>query len=335
VDRWFDEDLRAAAASRPALDLSRYLELRREQAERFRALNEEPTDVEVHRPQVPRRRGGGLIDVRVYRRPSAPAGTAATVLVHGGGFVFGSADTVHSRAVALCRELGYVILTLSYRLAPEHPFPAALDDVDDVLDWVVAHAGGLGVDSAAVAVSGYSAGAGISLGVALKRRDEGRRLPRVLHLAAPVLDDRLATVSVRDSAGCPSIDRTFLALAWDYYLGSGHRGGSDVSPYAAPARCEDLSGLPPIHLTVTQHDPLRDENLSFAGRLAAAGNPVEAHLLAGGFHGAYLVEGTAIANREWHELTFALTRALGSPDHFSHERLLTASSHQPGAQHRR
>jgi len=253
---------------------------------------------------------GGGIPVRVY----TPAGDApvegrpALLDIHGGGFVVGSIAMEHGLAVQVARELGAVVVTVEYRLAPEHPFPAGLDDCYATLTWMHDQAGGLGLDAARIAVGGQSAGGGLAAATALVARDRGGPGVCFQFLGIPELDHRLTTTSMRTFVDTPMWHRANGVLSWRYYLGP---DPGEVSPYASPAIAEDLTGLPPAYVTTMEFDPLRDEGITYALRLMEAGVSVELHTFPGTFHGSAAVTTAAVSRRAHAELLVALRRGLG------------------------
>jgi acetyl esterase/lipase len=214
------------------------------------------------------------------------------VYFHGGGFVAGDLDTEDLRCVRIARDAGCVVISVDYRLAPEHRFPAAHDDCVAVLEWTAREAAALGVDPRRIGVAGASSGGNLAAATSLRARDHGGPPVAFQLLAYPSLDDRLETASVR-FVGTPLVDGSDCAHCWDYYLGLDR---ADVSPYAAPARATDLRGLPPTYLLTAELDPLRDEGIRFATRLLEAGVSVELHQFAGAFH-AFDLFPTAISQR--------------------------------------
>jgi acetyl esterase/lipase len=181
-------------------------------------------------------------------------------------------------------------------LAPEHPFPAAVDDCYAALSWTAAGADDLGIDRSRVGVGGVSAGGGLAAAVALMTRDRGVPVVAFQMLIFPVLDDRMATASMA-FVDTPLFDGPAAARMWSSYLDANR---SSTSPYAAPARAEDLRGLPPTYLATGEFDPLRDEGISYALRLLAAEVSVELHNFAGTFH-TFDVFPTAISKRAANE----------------------------------
>ncbi|MGW1721249.1 alpha/beta hydrolase [Streptomyces sp. NPDC002156] len=220
-------------------------------------------------------------------RPTAPAteGPLPVIYhVHGGGMVIGNNRVGVDAALRWAKELDAVVVSVEYRLAPEHPHPAPIDDVYAGLLWTADHAAEIGADAERIVIAGASAGGGLSAALALLLRD--RKGPRPLGqlLMCPMLDDRNETVSSHQMAGLGVWDRTANETGWTALLGA-ERGGPDVSPYAAPARAQDLSGLPPAFLDVGSAETFRDEVVSYATRLWQAGGSAELHVWPGGFHG--------------------------------------------------
>jgi acetyl esterase len=251
---------------------------------------------------------GNEVAVRVYSPPRDGAPVPAVLYIHGGGFVVGDLDTEHANAASVADALGVVVVSVDYRLAPEHPFPAPLEDCYAALLWLGDEAGALGVDDRRIAVFGQSAGGGLAAGLALLARDrEGPSLCFQL-LGIPELDDRLDTPSMVAFTDTPMWNRPSAERSWRYYLGDGADG--DTSPYAAPSRAEDLSGLPPAYVSTCEYDPLRDEGMIYALRLLQAGVSVELHQFAGTFHGSTILP-SAVSRRQQSEMVDALRRGLG------------------------
>jgi acetyl esterase/lipase len=248
--------------------------------------------------------------VRVYAPDGdTPAGGRPGLLdIHGGGFVVGSIDMQHGMCVPIARELGAVVATVEYRLAPEHPFPAALEDCYAALRWLHDRADDLGVDRDRIGVAGQSAGGGLAAATALLARDRGGPALCFQFLGIPELDHRLDTPSMRSFTDTPMWDRGSAIKSWQMYLGP---EAGDVSPYASPAIAADLSGLPPAYVSTMEFDPLRDEGITYALRLLQAGVPVELHSFPGTFHGSAVIPTAAVSRRGNEEMMVALGRGLG------------------------
>ncbi|MEV0198099.1 alpha/beta hydrolase [Nonomuraea sp. NPDC050691] len=215
---------------------------------------------------------------------SRSAGRPCLYWIHGGGMVFGRPEMDDGLLAGYVERLGCVAVSVDYRLAPEHPHPAPVEDCYAGLVWTAANAAGLGVDPARLAVAGMSAGGGLAAATTLLARDRGGPAVAFQLLACPMLDDRGVTPSSRRLADALLWDGAANAFGWRALLGD-RAGGEDVSPYAAPARAADLAGLPPAFVDVTELEIFRDEALEYARRLAEAGVSTEFHLYPGGFHG--------------------------------------------------
>ena len=242
------------------------------------------------------------VPVRIYRPHHAHG---AIVWMHGGGFVMGDLETEHPWAVRVADGSNAVVISVGYRRAPEHRFPAALDDCYAVLAWAAEHAAELGIDAERIAVGGHAAGAGLAAAVALRARDEQGPTIRFQLLNQPELDDRQETWSARHFTDTPFMTREKVAASWGHYLGA-----ESASSYAAPARAADLTGLPPAYITSAEFDPNRDEALSFGLRLLQAGVSVEMHQWSGTFHGSQAVLSADVSQRQMAELDTVLRHAL-------------------------
>lgn len=267
------------------------------------------TGLHIEDRRIPGRDGDPAVTVRIYRpeRSTAPAGIYS---VHGGGFIAGDLETEQAFNVTLARELGVVVVSVDYRLAPETPFPGPLEDVYAGLVWMAANAGELGIDPARIAIHGMSAGGGLCAGLALLARDRGGPHIAFQFLAVPELDDRLTSPSMTAFTDTPLWNRPRAVFSWDCYLGPGRAGSDDVPVYAAPARATQLAGLPPAYVSVMHFDPLRDEGVAYALAMLTAGVSVELHLFPGTFHGSALIQTAAISRREQAEAIAVLRQAL-------------------------
>jgi len=242
------------------------------------------------------------VPVRIYTPQQAHG---AIIWLHGGGFVMGDLDTEHPWAVRIAAGSGAVVVSVGYRRAPEHRFPAAVDDAYATLVWTAEHAAGLGVDPTRIAVGGHAAGAGLAAAVAMRARDQQGPPIRYQLLNQPQLDDRQQTWSARHFTDTPFMTRDKVTASWRHYLGS-----AAASRNAAPARADDLSGLPPAYITSAEFDPNRDEAIDYGQRLLQAGVPVELHQWSGTFHGSQAILSAEVSQRQLAELGTALRRAL-------------------------
>lgn len=213
------------------------------------------------------------VPVRIYRGGPSPA--PAVIYCHSGAFVLGNLDVDHRQCVELARRGECTVVSVDYRLAPEHPFPAALDDATTVLAWASAEADRLHIDTDRFAVAGSSAGGALAAGLA--QRDRERFVFQLLH--QPVLDDR-PTPSTKEFNATPGFDAPAVELMWRHYL-----SGGEASADSVPARRSTLAGLPSALITCSELDPLRDEAIDYAVRLMRAGVATELHVFPGTCHG--------------------------------------------------
>jgi acetyl esterase len=225
----------------------------------------------------------GPIPVRIYRPAAAPAaGAACLVWYHGGGWVIGDLESADPTARKLANRSGAVVVSVDYRLAPEHPYPAAVDDCVAALDAVRREAAGLGVDSARLAVGGDSAGGNLAAVVAIDARDRGVALRHQL-LVYPVCDATLSQPSVEENGEGYLLTKGAMAWFVGHYLGAGDPTDWRVSPLFAA----DVAGVAPATVITAEYDPLRDEGRAYAERLAAAGVEVAHRCFAGQIHGFF------------------------------------------------
>jgi acetyl esterase/lipase len=218
-------------------------------------------------------------------RPTATPGPHPVVYnTHGGGMVAGNNRTVELACeLARAAELGVAVVAVDYRLAPEHPDPAPVEDSYAGLVWTAANAADLGLDPARIVVSGNSAGGGLAAGLALLARDRGGPALLGQMLQCPMLDDRCDSPSSAQLARAGLWDGESNRAGWSALLGD-RRGTGDVSCYAAPARAADVSGLPPMFVDVGSYEALRDEALRYVSRVWQVGGDAELHVWAGAFH---------------------------------------------------
>lgn len=229
--------------------------------------------------------------VRLYApAPGRPRTGAAVLWIHGGGLVSGAAVQDHRWAGRLCDALGVVVVSAEYRLAPEHPCPTALDDCRAVWDWLLRHAGDLGVGTGRIAVGGQSAGGGLAAALAQRLHDEGGAEPAAQWLFCPMLDDRTAADRTLDAVRHPVWDNRSNREGWGAYLGA-EPGGPETPPYAVPARREDLTGLPPAWIGVGDADLFHQESRDYAARLRAAGVDTVLDVMPGAPHGVETLAG--------------------------------------------
>jgi len=267
--------------------------------------------VAIENRSIPGPVGAPDIPVRIYSPEGLDKTVPGILHIHGGGFVIGDLDSELGSCVALCRNLGVVVVSVDYRLAPETPYPGPLEDCYAALKWMSSNSAQLKIDPARLAVFGLSAGGGLSAATALLARDRGGPPICFQYLGIPELDDRLQTPSMLRFVDTPMWNRPNAELSWDFYLGDQYQRGADDVPYhAAPARAEDLAGLPPAYVSTMEFDPLRDEGVAYALRLMQAGVATELHSFPGTFHGSSLFTTAQISRRESTEMFAVLRRAL-------------------------
>lgn len=254
-----------------------------------RRLIERPTPVRpgvrcTHR-SIAGQDGAPNVPVVLYERPDREGPTGALVWIHGGGMVMGSPASAHAFCSRVADELGVLVVSVDYRLAPEHPFPAGLDDCYAALRWVHDDAPALGIDVDRIAVGGDSAGGGLAATLAQRARDVGGPALAFQLLVYPMLDDR--TVLRAEADGLDALIWTARSnrYAWTAYLG--HAPSlAEERPHAAGARCGELAGLPPAWIGVGDIDLFHDEDVAYAQRLLDVGVPCDLHVEPGMFHGA-------------------------------------------------
>jgi acetyl esterase/lipase len=268
------------------------------------------TDIAIEDAEAPGRDGAPPVKVRVFTPASGDGLLSAVLSIHGGGYVMGdlSCDDLINRRIA--SEVGCVVIGVEYRLAPEHPYPAPLEDCYAALAWLFEHAVRLGVDPARIGLRGMSAGGGLAAALALLVRDRGEFSLCFQMLDYPMLDDRHITQSSRNDTDPRVWNAEANRFGWDSYLGE-LAGQTDVPSYAVPARAAVLTGLPPACLFVGSADLFVDEVAEYASRLNAAGVMTELHVYPGGFHGFELMlPHTALARRFTADNLSALRRGL-------------------------
>ena len=251
--------------------------------------------------------GDPHVMVRVYT-PSGLDGAAPGLFwIHGGGMVLGNVamDDLNCKAWAV--EFGCVVASVEYRLAPEHPHPAPVEDCYAGLKWFAEEAESLGVDRARIAIGGASAGGGLAAALALLARDRGEVDIIFQQLIYPMLDDRNITHASHYVQHPKVWNRAANIAGWSALLGE-PAGSDDVSPYASPARAEDLSGLPPAFIIVGELDLFVDEDIDYARRLIQAGVPTELHVFPGAFHGSDLMVPMSDTSRRWAKVRSAALR---------------------------
>lgn len=246
---------------------------------------------------VPGPAGAPDVAVRVYRPENRSGKLPALLRIHGGGYMFGSIEQedVASRQITLAGEC--VTVSVDYRLAPENPFPAPVEDCYAALKWLASHADELSVDPDRIAICGVSAGGGLTAGLALLARDRAEVNVMFQFLLAPMIDDRNTALASETLPDTLLWTRESNLIGWRSYLGC-EPGGEDISPYAAASRATDLAGLPPAYIAVGDIDLFLGESLDYARRLIEACVPAELHVYPGACHGYEMMAPGAFVSRQ-------------------------------------
>lgn len=307
-------ELRAALDLFPKIDFSNGIEPYRTNLFGGERPPLPPELLEVSREDrmIPGHPGDPDVRVLLYTPPGEQKGLRPAVLdIHGGGFVIGDADMSDPANRALSLQLGCVVVSVDYRLAPETIWPGALHDCYAALSWLHENAGELGVDPTRIAIAGGSAGGGHAAALAIHARDRGGPPICFQLIDFPMLDDRTCTAAdphphCGDFGWTPEMNR----FGWRSLLGV-EPGGPDVPTAAAPARVSDLSNLPPVYMMVGALDLFLEEDLEYARRLTRAGVPVELHVVPGAYHGFGLAQDAPQTKQTARLRIEALARALG------------------------
>jgi acetyl esterase/lipase len=299
----FDPELRAAldaiAEHLPPSVALDDIPLQRERIGEFRVSDEDLRcggRITFEERDVPGPEGAPDISLLICRPSTVDTPIPAVYHTHGGGMILGDNRIGMTGMLEWIDRLGLAVVSVEYRLAPEDPFPAGVEDCYAGLVWTAAHTTELGIDVDRLLIAGASAGGGLAAAVALMARD--RNGPPLIGqvLMCPMLDDRNETPSSYELRGEGVWDRMSNLTGWTALLGD-QRGGPDVSPYAAPARAMDLSGLPPAFIDVGSVETFRDEDVDYAVRIWQAGGQAELHVWPGGFHGFDMLAPDAALSR--------------------------------------
>lgn len=289
---------------------------------------ERPTDSRIEEVErlIPGPKGAPDVPIRIYRPKDVTGPMPVFINFHGGGFMLGDLELDHPRSLVMAAKTNAIGIMVDYRLAPEHPFPAAVEDCYASLEWVASHAKALNIDVNKIVIGGGSAGGTLAAAVSLMARD--RNGPNILlqMLLYPALDERGQTESMKKGTGLYICDNQSVREVWKHYLSgqcldehgsSGHclEGGdledalTQAPAYAAPARVKDMSNLPPVYMMTCEHDALRDEAIMYAMRLMNAGVPVELHHYAGTVHGFDFLTPSPLSEEAIEDCVRAFNRA--------------------------
>lgn len=313
---YYDPEIRAILEAGPTLGVVNADTLERVRANRLLLNEQVELSSEVVRSDrtVPGPEGAPDIRIRVHRRADLEGRTDLPCLfwIHGGGYVLGSPEQDDLRFDRWCQRFDLVGVAVQYRLAPEHPYPAAIEDCYAGLRWVKRHGAELGVDTDRVGIGGPSGGGGLAAALALIVRDRGELSIDYQLLIYPMIDDTLTSGTANFDV--PVWNRESNHFGWSSYIGDLF-GSDDVPPHAAPARAADLTGLPPTYLMVGTLDGFADEDIAYATRLNHAGVSVELHVYPGAPHGFEgFAPGAALSRQARRDINTWLARRLGQDD---------------------
>jgi acetyl esterase/lipase len=315
IDR-LDPELAAVLRTLPAEGLSNWQDLAGTRAgfEQMIAMltadMQDSPHVSKEDRTVPGPAGAPAVPVRIYQPLSGGAPLPCLFWIHGGGMVLGGLAMDDFNLQKIVESIGCVAVSVDYRLAPEHPFPAPIEDCYAALKWTHSNAAELGVDPLRIAVGGASAGGGLAAALVLLARDRGEVPVAFQWLIYPMLDDRNITPASHAITEPRVWNRASNLFGWRAYLGV-EPGSEGVSAYASPSRATDLGNLPPAYIPVGSQDLFVDEATDYALRLGRAGVPVELQVYPGAFHGSELFAPTAaISLRMIADRDAALKRAL-------------------------
>ena len=300
---WIDPEIGESLRGLPDFDFS----LDKLPAMRSGSMFEPQSAPDIERLELTTERDD--VALSVLRPVESAAEPPVLFWMHGGGMVIGNRHMDDARLIEWCRSLGCVCVSVDYRLAPEAPYPAPLDDCEAGLRFVVEHAHDLRIDRQRIGIGGRSAGGALAAGLALRCRDRANVALAFQYLEYPMLDDRGLTPSSQ-LEGLPIWTRESNAFGWRSYLGD-RCGTDDVPAEAAPARSTEFSDLPPAFIGVGTADCLRDESIDFAARLCRAAVPTELHVYAGAVHGFDMFADTAVARTAARDSADWLARQFG------------------------
>jgi len=289
----FHPELQRAARSLPRLTFTPTLTRVINAVQKWRGVAKLPVveGVTIRDSLIPGPSDNKLLRVRLYRPEAAVEPSPALLWIHGGGFIMGTPEQDEAQLVALCRDLGIIVVAVAYRLGPKHCYPAPMDDCYAALKWL--H-GQEDVAPTRIAIGGSSAGAGLAAGLTLLAHDRGEVRVAFQLLFYPMLDDRTALRTDIDQSPLRIWNNRSNLFGWTSYLGAEPGGG--MPDYAVPARRQNLTGLPPTWIGVGTCDLFHDEDVDYARRLKAASVDCTLNVVPGAFHGFDLVcRKTAVA----------------------------------------
>ncbi|MCW1966578.1 MAG: alpha/beta hydrolase [Anaerolineae bacterium] len=266
-----------------------------------------PPDIDLREAFIPSQDGQTKIRLRIYRPKSSLLPTPALLWLHGGGYVIGKPEMDEQRCAAFVREVGLTVVSVAYRLAPKHPFPASLDDAHAALKWTASQTQTLGIDAQRIAIGGNSAGAGLAAALAQLAHDRREVKIAFQLLVYPMLDDRTVLRGELDDQNNITWDQQSNRFGWESYLGQAC-GAVNTPNYAVPARRNDLRGLPPAWIGVGSLDLFYAEDVAYAQRLRANDVACELKIVTGAFHGFDAIGASAPVIEDFTKAQFAALR---------------------------
>ena len=312
IDSRLDQDLAEVRERFPSLgfdlrDLAGSRTILKKLAERARIRD--TSSIAVEEFAITHSEDSTTLNLKSFRPLTGSTEKPALLWIHGGGYVMGSAGDTDQTLAHIALETDCTVFSVDYRLAPEHAYPAALDDCFDCLLWLQKHANQLKIDPARIAIGGASAGAGLTAALALRARDEGTQQVLFQLLIYPMLDHRHRTPSSRAIQDPNLWNEQTNRLAWALYLGA-LTDHDEIPLYASASLAADLTNLPPAFVCVGDLDIFLDEDIDYAQRLLQAGVPTELHVYPGAIHGFdMLAPDAAISQRLRTDVNNALQKA--------------------------
>ena len=302
-----DPELLANYDASPGFDLFHLEKFKKSSYEQEKANLKDDPEVNVYEKMIPGPKGAPDIKLRIYE----PAGRGVELLpcglyFHGGGYVFGSVLRQNDLCVRMAKNVGMMVISVEYRLAPEYKAPAPLEDAYEALVWLDKNGSSIGADPSRIAITGMSAGGGITAALALMTRDRKGPKPVLQVPLYAMLDCRADSVSQKAVTSHKVWCYDYSKIGWGAYL------DGEADCYISPALAEDLSGLPPVFSYIGTVDPLLDENVEYWTRLIRAGVPVEYHIFPGCYHSFEIsVPDSGYAKMAYGLLYNALRKAFG------------------------
>lgn len=299
LDKMVHPDLKTVLAASPSVDFSNMETIHTIRMRQVPSSMTLPTDdkVEVHNIMIPGYNGAPDLRVRVYQPKTELNLYPAVLWIHGGGHILGVPEMDEGLSLKIAKETNSIVVAPDYRLAPENPYPADIDDVYAALSWMtnrnISH---LPINLDRVAVAGDSAGGGLTTALAIRSRDNNGPKIHFMMPLYPMLDNNSDTVSMQQIKDHRVWNQDANIAAWQMYLGS--KNNREVSPYASPAHVQSVLNLPPAYIMIGPLDPFRDETINFVQRLLQAGVPVEFHIIPGVTHAFELVYPDTNISRE-------------------------------------